>query len=369
MPINQSVPTKSLSSLAAVKDEASSLPDRAGDPFTVLLVDDDPFWTDLIEVYLAEFGVHVLTAGTVADAMRVLDARPVHVVLADWVMPAATGLDLCRWARGRRFARPLHFVMLTANTDRQSMAEAFLAGVDDFLTKPLHAVELLARLRAWARFVRLQQDLADRHADAAALNDRLAAANADLAVANARLSELATTDELTGLPNRREAIRRLAEQWAVCRRYDKPLACALVDVDRFKQINDTYGHAAGDEVLRHVAAVLREGVRAADGVFRLGGDEFLLLFPEQSAADAAAGVDRLRRAAAARTVRAAGDVLSFTLSVGLAERSAGSTADDLLKAADEALYAVKRSGRNAVHVAAAPTSPPPGLLAAVASAA
>ncbi|MDB5296011.1 MAG: response regulator receiver modulated diguanylate cyclase [Phycisphaerales bacterium] len=320
---------------------------------TVLLVDDDPVSLALLEDHLAACGHRVVTASTATGAIEVLGREAVHIVIADWVMPVMNGLDLCRWVRGRAFRHPLHFVMLTAHAERAKLLEAFAAGADDFLTKPLQEAELLARLRAWTRFVRLQADLADRHRQAARLNEELAVANAGLARSNVRLTELATQDDLTLLPNRREAMRRLDEQWAIALRYDQPLACAAVDVDRFKEVNDTFGHGAGDEVLRQVSARLRGACRTADWVFRLGGDEFLLLLPNCDLSAAAACAERCRASVAAHRF-SAGDELRCTISVGLAELTAAvRSPQDLLRKADQALYAAKRLGRNAVRSATA----------------
>ncbi|HYE19877.1 MAG TPA: diguanylate cyclase [Tepidisphaeraceae bacterium] len=310
---------------------------------TVLLVDDDPVSLALLEAHLGGHDLRILTASSAEEAMGVVSGTPVQIVIADWVMPGVSGLDLCRWVRSRTFAGPLHFVILTVHSETDRLTEAFAAGVDDFLSKPLDESELLARLRAWTRFVRLQEDLDARHREAARLNGELAAANA-------RLAELATRDELTRLPNRREAVRCLDQQWAVHRRYGRPLACAMVDVDRFKWVNDTYGHPIGDDVLRHVAAALRRDVRDADAVFRLGGDEFLILLPDCDAAAAAACAERCRRAVCDRPVGPAG--VPCTVSIGIAQASnATAGPHDLLRAADEALYAAKRAGRNVARAA------------------
>jgi diguanylate cyclase (GGDEF)-like protein len=316
-------------------------------PLTVLLVDDDPISLLLLERSLAAKDCIVRSVPTAQEAMRVLERQSVQIVIADWVMPEMSGIELCRWVRAKPLQRPLHFVMLTVHSDPARLVEAFEAGVDDFLSKPLDESELLARLRAWGRFVRLQEDLTARHREAQRLNDELISANA-------RLEELATQDELTLLPNRRAAMRRLAEQWTIALRYAQPLSCLLIDIDHFKQFNDHYGHETGDDVLRQVATAIRSSIRLADAAFRLGGDEFLVLCPNSAATEAAACAERCRIAVAAHPPTTPAPHLSSTISIGLAEISpAMTTPRDLLRAADQALYAAKGAGRNVTHAAAA----------------
>jgi diguanylate cyclase (GGDEF)-like protein len=275
--------------------------------------------------------------------MYMLEHAPVHIVVADWVMPDVSGLDLCRWVRGRQLPRSPHFVMLTVLNEQDRLVEAFEAGADDFLSKPFQEAELLARLRAWTRLVNLQEELAARHQESMRLTSELIALNK-------RLSDLATRDELTGLGNRREAMHRLDEHLSLAARYQHPLTCASVDVDQFNRINDSRGHAAGDRVLRELAETLLATTRSTDLCFRMGGDEFLVLLPHQTLADAAGWADRFRAAVAARPFSHNDVPMDVTVSVGLAAHGpSAATPDHLLDAADAALYAAKRDGRNAVR--------------------
>lgn len=315
-------------------------------PLRIIVVDDEPISRTILEEHLAAAGHDVFCAESAAEAMYTLERAPVHIVVADWLMPGVTGLDLCRWVRGRELPRSPHFVICTALQERDHLVEAFEAGADDFLTKPFHEAELLARLRAWTRLVTLQDELAARHQE----SSRLAS---ELITANRRLSELATQDDLTGLGNRREAMRRLAEHLAVAVRYGQPLTCASIDIDNFKLFNDTHGHLAGDAVLRHVAGVLQRTTRSADLCFRMGGDEFLVLLPHQALADAARWADRFRATVAVNPCRYNDVHMDLTVSVGLADQTpAAETPDAVLDAADAALYAAKRAGRNTTRQSA-----------------
>lgn len=158
---------------------------------------------------------------------------------------------------------------------------------------------------------------------------------------------MSLTDELTDLPNRRAAMIALEQAWSRSIRTGVPVGVVSVDVDHFKSINDRFGHAVGDQVLRQVAGVLREGARQEETVARIGGEEFLLISPSASLRELVIPAERLRRQLAATRLEANGDSISLTVSLGVAEREASmANADELLNAADKALYAAKSSGRN-----------------------
>ena len=236
--------------------------------------------------------------------------------------------------------------MLTCHSDQDSMLEAYKAGVDDFVAKPFNSDELMARVRAGLRTCRLHVELTRK-------TSHLQEANVRLSQMNGRLDRLSITDELTGLFNRRHAMVRLQEQWALAERYDRSLAVGLVDIDRFKDVNDTYGHDAGDAVLRSVAGILRDQTRGTDAVCRIGGEEFLIIFPAETVAEAVACCQRCRTAIAAHRFHVDAAQIAVTISIGVASRDT-TTAQfpDLLREADKALYAAKHSGRNRVVSAA-----------------
>ena len=174
-------------------------------------------------------------------------------------------------------------------------------------------------------------------------------ANVKLGRANEELARMATTDELTGLVNRREALNRLSQHWASAERHEKPLAIMSIDVDRFKGCNDAFGHAAGDVILKKTAGVFRRTVRREETACRFGGEEFLILCPDSTEAMAFVGADRLRRAIEANTIKHGELPLGVTISIGVAERTPEMAGpDNLLRAADDALYAAKDAGRNTV---------------------
>jgi diguanylate cyclase (GGDEF)-like protein len=311
-------------------------------PAKVVIVDDDPLSLEFLALHLASAGFEALVAKNGHEALDLVRAGQSRTVIADWLMPGMDGLELCKAIRSIKNLNYVYFIMLTMVQGRRRLLEAFEAGVDDFISKPVQPEELVARLQAGMRMIGIQERLKQDARSVARLNKELAAANK-------RLQRLSATDDLTGLPNRRYAMLRLQEEWSLTERSGQPFACALVDVDAFKDANDTRGHPFGDAVLRQIAADLRRSVRGSDVVCRFGGDEFLILFRNQDAHGAGVGAERCRRVV---QQQAAGlkDLRSpITISVGVAQKEPDmASADDLLQRADKALYAAKHSGKNSV---------------------
>ncbi len=344
-----SVPTHESPSLQEAHTRASRSQQR------ILVVDDDKSVLRILTKYLSDAGYEVLTAPNGVEALRVIHSEGCPLVITDWIMPEMDGLDLCRAIRASEGVGFAYVIMLTGKSDDESLAKAFDAGADDFLTKPCKKLELLARLKAGVRTLASERRVA---AQQLAIHKT----NAELESLNDRLREMATTDELTGLYNRREALQRLGDYWATARREGQPLSCMMLDIDNFKKCNDTYGHDVGDLVLRETAEILRRNARAGEAVFRLGGEEFVVLCPGSSAEMSATGAERLRAAVEANRIKRGGKVLGITISAGVAERDHRTAEpDDLLKLTDEALYAAKRNGRNCVCVSGTgePNGPEP----------
>ena len=326
---------------------------------TVLVVDDDPASLDLIAKVVGSAGHEVVTAQDGTEALQWVLQEGIQLIITDCVMPEMDGLELCRAIRSHEGISFAYIIILTAHTDEDRLVEAFEAGADDFLAKPFNRRELSARLRAGVRIILLQQDLDRRNREVHRFNAEMAIAHRELARANEKLSRMATTDELTGLTNRREALARLDEHWASANRHEEPLACITLDIDHFKSFNDTYGHATGDLVLKETAGVLQAAVRREDKVCRIGGEEFLVLCPMSTEEAAAIAAERLRRAVGGRQIKSGGLELGVRISLGVAERTEDMNGpDDLLKAADDALYAAKKAGRNRVCAASANGAPP-----------
>jgi len=314
-------------------------------PRKILVAEDDPIVRAKLVELLSATGEPVIAVCDGHEALSAFLEHSPRVIVSDWVMPKMDGVELCRIIRSRASEAQAHFIMLTANTEKSQLLTAFDAGADDFISKPFDSEELLARVRAGIRSTKLHDELVRNATGSRALN-------AQLAIMNSRLERLSMTDELTGLFNRRQAMTKLDEQWALATRYPKPLSIAMIDVDHFKKINDTLGHDGGDAALRRIASILRDQTRGTDVLSRFGGEEFMILFPHQTIQEARICGERCRAAVEAHAFNVNGKTFRATISVGLAMRTREMTGlNDLLKVADEALYAAKGAGRNLVRLA------------------
>jgi diguanylate cyclase (GGDEF)-like protein len=308
----------------------------------LLLVDDDKSILVLLSRLLRDAGYSIFTAANGHEALQTaMECRP-HLVVADWLMPEMDGLKFCRVLRDTHIGRGVYVVLLTAVEDESRLVEAFEAGVDDYVLKPVTPKLLLARLRAGERVVRLQSEVeSDR--------EEIRRYATELATSNRRLKEAALLDPLTGIPNRRYAMDRIQQEWSAAERSGRPLACMLIDVDHFKRVNDTHGHDVGDLVLRQVADCLKHTARTQDVICRIGGEEFLALCPDTDAAAASQCAERLRKAVGALRFPVGASVLQLTISIGVAAMDAGMASfDSLMKASDQAVYAAKQAGRNRI---------------------
>jgi diguanylate cyclase (GGDEF)-like protein len=342
------VPTYPVRSFAALAEEAQS-PPLAGMPaapqneaprLRVLLIDDDRSVLLFLDKLLGDAGYQVFTAMNGKEGLHAaMECRP-HLIVADWLMPEMDGLQFCRALRSTSIGRGVYLVLLTGIQEESRLLEAFEAGVDDYVVKPVNPRILLARLRAGERVVGLQTEVeSDR--------EEIRRFAAELAMTNRQLQEAALLDSLTGIPNRRYAMDRIQQEWSGAERSSRRLACMLIDVDHFKRINDTYGHDIGDIVLQRVSDVLKQTARTQDVICRIGGEEFLVVCPDTDAAAAAQCAERLRQAANSLRISVGNVSLQITISIGVAAMDAGMRSpESMIKAADQAVYAAKQAGRN-----------------------
>ena len=311
----------------------------------VLAVDDEPLSLKLLKTHVEKAGHEVVTATNGKEALALTLQWNPHIVISDWMMPEMDGLELCHALRAAHHAgRGVYFLLVTGRDEEDKVVEAFEAGIDDYITKPFKPKILLARIRAGLRLVNLREQV-DRE------QKRQSEATAKLAVMTRKLREAATTDVLTGVPNRRYAMQRLQEEWELWSRNGQTFSVVMADIDHFKRVNDTYGHDVGDVVLQKVAETMRDTVRGMDKLARIGGEEFLAICPDTDLRGAQDCAERLRKAVAQTHIEAGGFSGSVTLSIGVASTRPGMEhVDEALKDADEAVYEAKRGGRDQVRV-------------------
>jgi len=304
----------------------------------ILVADDSPVYRKLVESTLAHHGYLVSFAKNGREAIDLVSQDHPTLLITDWEMPDLTGVELSRRIRLSESTSFTYIILLTSKTNKDQLIEGLAAGADDYLTKPFHPGELLARVAVGKRMAELHRQVQTK---------------------NRLLEELARTDSLTGLPN-----RRAIEDWATtglegAARHGFPFWVVMADLDRFKSINDTYGHEMGDSVLKRFAQTLRSNIRSSDICGRLGGEEFVAIITYGEKAGIQTAIDRLREEFAREEFEHSTMTFQATASFGIAgfQGRRAPMFQELLRDADTALYAAKRAGRNRIEFS--PSCPQP----------
>jgi two-component system cell cycle response regulator len=306
-------------------------------PPTILVADDEPINRSLIQRRLEREGYRVYVAENGREAVELTRETLPDLVILDVMMPEMDGMEACRLIKEDKLTHDIPVIFLSARDETEMKVSGLTLGANDYISKPFKAEELLARVSVSIRMKRERDQLR---------------ASAEAARASAEMAhEQAMTDALTGLLNRYGLQRTLQHEQAEARRYHRPLSCLLIDLDHFKNINDTHGHAAGDIALQQISAILSKAVRGSDMVFRYGGEEFLVLLPETNLEGAMALAEKIRLAADAQLF-GSGHIFPLTLSAGVASLTNHESGNDMIARADMALYNAKAQGRNRVEQAA-----------------
>jgi two-component system, cell cycle response regulator len=298
----------------------------------ILIADDDPVSCQLLGAYLRRRDYNVIAVADGIEAQRILQGEDApNLAILDWMMPGLDGIDVIKQLRSTKQEPYTYILLLTAKGEKQDILQGLDAGADDYLTKPFDAQQLAARLRVGSRILDLQQRL----------------------VLALQTSEFrATHDFLTGLYNRGAILDLLRRESSRCTREGLNLSLLIVDADHFKQINDTYGHAVGDEVLKQLSQRMKQTLRTYDLLARYGGEEFLIIASNCDSGTAMAIGERLRNSVATEPLHVGQSKISATLSIGVTSvRGEAPNIGSLLRSADGALYLAKNRGRNRVEFA------------------
>ena len=297
----------------------------------ILVAEDNPVFQSMLKKMLGKWGYEVILTGDGEEAWRILQQpESPRLAILDWMMPGLDGVEICRRLRAAQQERYVYVLLLTAKTEQKDLVEGMEAGADDYVTKPFNNHELRVRLRAGRRILDLQEQLL---------------------VAQDALRVQATRDGLTALWNRTSILEILDREIARSERESSPLAVLMADLDHFKRINDTYGHLAGDAVLRETARRMSANIRAYDAAGRYGGEEFVMVIPGCDESGALAQAERLRQSIGSAAFQTSAGKIPVTCSLGLAWTAGfdSSAAHSLLRDADAALYRAKGAGRNRVE--------------------
>jgi two-component system, cell cycle response regulator len=302
----------------------------------VLIAEDDPVSRRMLEALLQKWEYQVVSASDGADALRILesDKSPTLAIL-DWMMPCIDGPEVCESVRANPTRPYVYILLLTARSQKDDLLHGLDSGADDYLTKPFHAAELRARLRVGERILELQNGLI---------------------AAREELFFRATHDELTGLVNRRVVLEAIAREHSRHTRQGSSFSIILMDLDHFKNVNDTYGHITGDAALKEVARRMAGCLRPYDTVGRYGGEEFVVVLPTCDRVGAAVVAERILKSVSALPIVTTQGGITLTISCGISVSHGRHPLDPqaLLHLADEALYKAKAEGRNRAEFASEP---------------
>jgi diguanylate cyclase (GGDEF)-like protein len=296
----------------------------------ILIADDSVIDRHILESSLRKWSYEVMTACDGIEAWELLQSPDApQLAVLDWMMPGLTGVEICRRLRQESRSAYTYVLLLTSRGEKEDLVEGMESGADDYITKPFDNHELKVRLRAGRRILELQ---------------------AELVAAREALRVQATTDALTRAWNRYSILEILEKELNRAQHEQGFVGVILADLDHFKVVNDTYGHVAGDAVLRECVRRMQASMRSYDSIGRYGGEEFLVVLPGCDDTATLKHAERLRVALSSEPMNLVENRVTLTASFGCTVVAPGMqpTVAEVVRWADEALYRAKGDGRNAV---------------------
>ena len=305
---------------------------------TILLVEDNQFQGKATKGILETAGYLVLWEKTGLSGFKTARVEKPDLVLLDVVLPDKDGHEICRFIKMNEAIHDIPVIMLTAKGKVEDKVKGLNIGADDYLPKPFDEMELLARINAFLRIKRLQDELKQKHGQLEKLLKKV--------------ETMAITDVGTGLFNRRHFLENLDKEFTRAKRYNSPLSCIMIDIDHFKKVNDTYGHLVGDSVLEEIGKLIRDNSRNIEIAARYGGEEFVILLPETDLEGAEKPARRFLEKVMAHRFKGIADDNLITVSMGITAipDSEIVSKEDLIRGADYALYKAKKADRNRVEM-------------------
>ncbi len=304
----------------------------------ILFVEDNKIQGKLTKKFLEDSGYAVTWVPDGVSVFKVAETQRIDLILLDRILPDMDGSAICKWMKSNQETKDIPIIMLTAKGTTIDKVQGLESGADDYLPKPYDEMELNARIYAALR--------------TKTLRDELKNANQGLRDMLSRVEIMAITDAMTGIFNRRRFEPILDLEYKKAIRYELPLSCMMIDIDHFKIVNDTYGHAVGDSVIKDAALIIQQSIRSVDTACRWGGEEFAVLTPVTDKTNAVHPAQKILQAISNHTFQNIGSN-KVTVSIGIADVSGADidTATKLVNMADRAMYEAKRKGRNRIEVA------------------
>lgn len=301
----------------------------------ILLVEDDKAQAKITQECLEKIGYDVICNDNGITAIKTAKTQPIDLIVLDLVLPDISGNEVCRWLKKDQDTESIPIIMLTAQGSTTEKIAGLEAGADDYLPKPYNEAELKARIYACLR--------------TKALQDKLRRKNQQLEDLLSKVEVLAITDPLTELFNRRHFEAVIEKEFERTKRYQHHSSCLMIDIDRFKLINDTYGHRIGDQVLQNLAQLLKNCVRRVDTVARWGGEEFIILLPETNKEAALQVASRILISVSDYKFPSLHDQLTISIGIASIPEKTIDNSEQFINASDQSLYEAKAKGRNRIE--------------------